>query len=390
MSENEETEAFFETVFRLDECDDLTEFLEFAQGKRHEKKEMLSAAEQLLTKGRVRSAYILAMLLSKRGQRDLIISVALSVGGLIFNATTEELNGLKYLKSQVDALSVEQQKEIYDRIIVPLVPHLWASVPAKPTQSDHDRMLRILQNFKAAVPEGFEWEKISCKLCDDSAEYKFHGNMRAKYRVAYYLCKKCGFLFTEEPYWLEDAYSGAVCTNDTDIMARTLRFRAFVSLFLRNLFDPKAKFLDYGGGYGLFVRLMRDIGFDFYWKDKHCQNLFAHGFEGDDDEKYELVTALECFQCFADPIQALDRMLDQSDCVLFTTHLLPDPLPQPDAWDYYALESGQHISFYSKKTLQKLAESRGLVLLSNGVDTHMFSKRNISSKVFGGLSHWQP
>ncbi len=42
--------------------------------------------------------------------------------------------------------------------------------------------------------------------------------------------------------------------------------------------DP---FLDYAGGYGVFTRLMRDIGFDFYWHDPYTQNLFANGFEKD-------------------------------------------------------------------------------------------------------------
>jgi hypothetical protein len=34
-------------------------------------------------------------------------------------------------------------------------------------------------------------------------------------------------------------------------------------------------FVDIGGGYGLLTRLMRDRGFDFYWKDPHCENIFA-------------------------------------------------------------------------------------------------------------------
>ena len=51
--------------------------------------------------------------------------------------------------------------------------------------------------------------------------------------------------------------------------------------------EPQTKkFLDYGGGYGILVRLMRDVGYDFYWFDKYSQNIFAKGFECKDKIDY--------------------------------------------------------------------------------------------------------
>ncbi|MBF0161619.1 MAG: class I SAM-dependent methyltransferase [Magnetococcales bacterium] len=388
---NNETHDFFETIFRLDACNDTHEFLDFVQGQRHSTPDLVSAAAQLLAKGRVRSAYILAMLLGKRGQRNLVMSIALSAGGLIFSNTIEENNGLQFLQSQVDALPVEQQQENYDRMIAPLVTHLWACSAGK---ADPERVLRILQPFKAVVPDGFDWRAHVCKLCGGSADYWFHAQILGKHRVAYYLCDQCDFLFTEEPYWLEEAYAGVIGQQDVDDkddrdgVARTLRSKDFVSMLLWNLFDAKAKFLDYGGSYGLFVRLMRDEGFEFYWQDKQCPNLFARGFEAVEGDRYELVTAFECFQHFADPMAELDRIFAQSDAVLFTTRLLPNPVPKPEEWSYYALESGRHLSFYSAKSLRKLAENRELAFLSNGTDTHLLAKRNIANGVFKGLSQW--
>ena len=69
-------------------------------------------------------------------------------------------------------------------------------------------------------------------------------------------------------------------------------------------FDPKAKFLDYGGGYGMLVRLMRNYGFDFYYFDKYCQNLFANGFDLKDSacSRFELLTAFELFEHFSEPV----------------------------------------------------------------------------------------
>ncbi|MEO5339422.1 MAG: class I SAM-dependent methyltransferase [Magnetococcus sp. MYC-9] len=389
--ENNETDAFFETIHRLDAYNDTHEFLDFVQGQRHSTKDLLTATRQLLAKGRVRSAYILAMLLGKRGQRHLIMSIALSVGGLIFNNSIEENNGLQHLQAQFDALSAEEQRELCDGVVAPLVAHLWVCSAGR---ADNERVLRILRHFQAAMPEGFDWRGKVCKLCGGSAEYCFHAHILGKHRVAYYLCEQCDFLFTEEPYWLEEAYAGVMRQQDVDDkddadgVARTLRLKGFVSMLLRNLFDAEGKFLDYGGGYGLFVRLMRDEGFSFYWQDAHTPNLFARGFEAQEEDRYELVTAFECFQHFADPIQELERIFAQSDALLFTTRLLPNPVPKPDEWSYYALESGRHLSFYSAKSLRKLAASRDLAFLSNGTDTHLLAKRPISNGVFKGLALW--
>ncbi|MBF0401642.1 MAG: class I SAM-dependent methyltransferase [Magnetococcales bacterium] len=395
--EHNEQDEFFETLFRLDACDDTHEFLDFVQGKRHATKDLLTAASQLLSKGRVRSAYILAMLLAKRGQRHLTMSVALSVGGLIYGNSIEEENGLQHLQAQFDALSVEEQQKTYDHIVAPIVAHLWLCSIGK---ADNERVMRILQHFRAAVPDGFDWRAKVCKLCGGSAEYWFHAQVLGRYRVAYHLCEQCDFLFTEEPYWLAESYEGVIKRqevddkDDADGVARTMRLKEFVSMLLRNLFDAQGKFLDYGGSYGLFVRLMRDEGFEFYWQDNYCPNLFARGFEavaaveGEAESRYELVTAFECFQHFVDPVQELDHIFAQSDAVLFTTRLLPNPVPKADEWSYYALESGRHVSFYSAKSLRTLAKNKDLTFLSNGTDTHLLAKRHISSGVFKGISRW--
>ena len=386
MPEIQETEEFFDAIFRLDACNDVTEFVAFAQGARHDKDNMISAIERLLAKGSIRSAYILAMLLIKRGQKHLAMSITLSVGGTIYTNPTELENGSKYLHTQIEDLSVKQQEEVYDRLLAPVLPPLLIHL-AK--QGKERPMPQLLQSFKAAVPKGFDWSSTRCKVCCASATYMFHANLVKKHRVAYYLCEKCAFLSTEEPYWLEEVYTQTLPIPDPDCVARSLRHKTFVSLLLRNLFDSKGKFLDYGAGYGLFVRMMRDEGFEYYWQDKYCQNLFAQGFEGAEYGKYDLVTAFECFQHFVDPIQELDNIFARNDCLLFTTQLLPDPVPQPNDWAYYAPEQGQHVSFYSRESLQKMAASLGLVFLSNGTNTHLFSKRAISNKLFDGLAHWR-
>ena len=145
-------------------------------------------------------------------------------------------------------------------------------------------------------------------------------------------------------------------------------------------FDFDRKFIDYGGGYGIFVRLMRDVGLDFYWHDTHCQNLFAQQFEADFNRNYHLLTAFEIFEHLRDPIQELDKMLKISDNILFSTELLPEKkIPAPEEWWYYGLEHGQHISFYSKKTLEYIAAKYNLNFYSNNKEMHFLTKKKIDS-----------
>ena len=207
-----------------------------------------------------------------------------------------------------------------------------------------------------------------------------------RYTVAYFWCRNCGFLQTEEPYWLEEAYQESINKSDTGILSRNLYLSKFVSVVLYFYFDRGGKFLDFAGGYGILTRLMRDIGFDFYWSDPYTNNLFAKGFEYTEDlSNIELITSFESFEHFVDPIEEIENMLKISKNIFFTTQLLPNPIPKLNKWWYYGLEHGQHISFYSLKTLNFIAGQYSLNLCSYGVN-HLFTKQKMGQNIFRILS----
>lgn len=201
-------------------------------------------------------------------------------------------------------------------------------------------------------------EQINCKICGNTSSLAFTEKVLNKYDVKYFKCDSCGYLFTESPYWLDDAYKSPINISDTGIMMRNIHFSKIVSSIIYFCFDKSAKFLDYAGGYGIFTRLMRDIGFDFYWHDDYTTNLLARGFEKS-ESRYELLTAFEVFEHFDNPVNELKKMLKLSDSILFSTVTLPNDIPSKDWW-YYGFEHGQHISFYSEKTLRTLAKKFGL------------------------------
>jgi hypothetical protein len=224
---------------------------------------------------------------------------------------------------------------------------------------------------------------MKCKICSSNSTSLVEARILGKHTIRYFRCTSCGFIQTEDPFWLEDAYSEVINYTDIGLVDRNVRLGAISSLLLPSILDPEGKFLDYGGGYGLLVRLMRDAGLDFRHYDKYCENLFARGFEADpwDSTRYEAVTAFEVFEHLTDPIEGILEMLAFSDNILFTTELVNASLPF-DTWWYRCPEHGQHISFYTMESLKAVARKLSLRLYSNRKSIHLLTKKRIPNFLF--------
>ncbi len=228
---------------------------------------------------------------------------------------------------------------------------------------------------------------MTCKLCSSPSSRIFRKKILNKYDVEYYQCTSCGFIQTEEPYWLQEAYAESINLEDTGIIDRNMLFAKRAAMVLYFFFDKKGVYLDYGGGYGLFVRLMRDYGFDFYWSDPFTRNLFARGFEFNEKEyrRFELVTTFECFEHFSDPVPEIERMLQLSDSILFSTEIFSGKAPSSDEWSFYSFSHGQHVSLYSLESLQYLARKYQVHLCTNGKSFHLLSKKRVNNTAFNFL-----
>lgn len=217
---------------------------------------------------------------------------------------------------------------------------------------------------------------MNCKICNHKNESIFSAKTLKIYDIKYYHCSNCGFLQTEEPYWLDEAYSESINISDTGYMQRNILLSQKLTVLLLLYFNKNSKFLDYAGGYGVFVRLMRDIGFDFYWDDKYTENFFARGFEFQEGIDYEAITSFESFEHFVSPLEEIEKMLSISRNIIFSTELLPNTIPKPNEWWYYGLDHGQHISFYSEKTLKYIAKKYDLHYINlNGL--HFLTEKKI-------------
>jgi hypothetical protein len=88
------------------------------------------------------------------------------------------------------------------------------------------------------------------------------------------------------------------------------------------------------------------------------------------------------FEHLAEPAKTVTHLLSMSDSILFSTEPLSVPAPPIADWWYYGPEHGQHIAFFTRVALQKLAARFDANYYTNGGSIHLISRRHISEKTF--------
>lgn len=233
---------------------------------------------------------------------------------------------------------------------------------------------------------------MNCHICNAETQTAFTATVLHKYEAPYHYCIKCDHIFVAQPTWLDEAYSEATVAEDTDVVVRNvftaLRLAAINYLVLGD--RGQGKHADVAGGYGLLTRLMRDLGFDYYWSDRYAKNLFARGFEYDASQgACQTISAIEVLEHTTNPLEFIQQNLidHQSDTLVFTTEVFPDNNPPPpNKWGYYSLDTGQHIAFFSRKGLSLLAQRLDMHYFPSG-RLHIFSKKPLSSWKLKLASH---
>jgi hypothetical protein len=225
---------------------------------------------------------------------------------------------------------------------------------------------------------------MKSKITGGATKLIFESIILNKYPVKYYQCIETGFIQTEDPFWLEESYSSAITKLDLGLVYRNqVQSKKFSRLILEH-FDKKI-FLDFAGGYGLFTRLMRDLGFNFLHHDIYCKNIFAEYFEADLNklkDKFELLTAMEVFEHMKNPLEEIKNLFTYSDSILFTTELHTQQETYSKDWWYYLFETGQHISIFNLSTLKYLSKLFKCNFYTDGSSTHLFTYKTLKSNPF--------
>ncbi|MGB7345038.1 MAG: class I SAM-dependent methyltransferase [Pirellulaceae bacterium] len=218
-----------------------------------------------------------------------------------------------------------------------------------------------------------------CRVCNSQTNSFARATILNRYDIEYFRCTDCQFIQTETPYWLDEAYSSAIVSTDVGLVQRNEKFARIVDRTLKFVFPDAQQCVDFGGGYGMFTRMMRDRGHTFSHYDPYCDNLFAQGFQVNADERrFDVLTAFEVFEHMADPqtdLQQLDTMAEQW---VVSTMIVPEPAPQPNDWWYYVLDGGQHVALWSKRALQAAASQHKRHLVTTGKGLHVFSRDKLN------------
>ena len=223
---------------------------------------------------------------------------------------------------------------------------------------------------------------MNCNICKNSSSELFKIKILNKYNVTYFECGICKFIQTENPFWVAEAYENIITNLDIGLINRNLYLRETIPNLI-DLFFPESKILiDYGGGYGMFVRMMRDMGYNYYRQDLYCENLFAKNFDiGDAPEQtFDILSAFEVFEHLVNPLDEIEKMFNLSSNIIFSTLLTPENKDEIQNWWYLSPLTGQHISLYRLETLEFIAKLFSKKLYTNKNNLHVFSDHAIDEK----------
>jgi SAM-dependent methyltransferase len=184
--------------------------------------------------------------------------------------------------------------------------------------------------------------------------------------ISYFRCRVCGFTFAPElcAWTLEEfearIYNADYALVDPDYLDVRPRANAASLVPMLGERARTIRHLDFGGGNGLLSRLLREAGWPSTSYDPFVDRDVSLAALG----RFDLITAFEVFEHVPDVqrlMSSLTTLLAPDGVVLFSTmasdgHLHPG---QRIEWWYAAPRNG-HISLYSRKSLDILAEKHGL------------------------------
>ena len=194
-----------------------------------------------------------------------------------------------------------------------------------------------------------------CRCCQGTTQF-FSMATILDFKATYSLCQKCSSVQVESPDWLEKAHSKAISILDTGLVSRCVSASRLVATLLFLEGKNQATGIDWGGGTGLLTRLLRDQGFQALSFDKYSEGVHSEGFEASEQDASNpatFITSIEWFEHLINPIESFNYVTSNKEYFIFTTEIITTPPPDPASrsWWYFVPESGQHVTFASKRGL---------------------------------------
>ena len=218
-------------------------------------------------------------------------------------------------------------------------------------------------------------DSIPCRLCGAQADFIFSKPLMWEDEAKYFCCQNCKSLQSEQPTWLDRAYSSVTLASDISTLRRVAAAQRIV-FWLSKIFkfERTDRILDWGGGNGMLVRHLRDLGLDAYVLDEYVKNAYAIGFDHKAGMDYRMITAFEVWEHFSQPDKDLDDLFKlKPEFIVITTGLYNG---QGKEWEYVN-PCGRHVFCYSEEGRQFVASKYGYQALVKGGFT-LFSKNTLT------------
>lgn len=213
----------------------------------------------------------------------------------------------------------------------------------------------------------------TCRVCGGRLEPKWRLTVLGRHDADYHECVACGCLQIAAPHWLDEAYrsEGRPQETNPDGGRFSRNFSAYIyfrALEHAGFFGRRPEVLDYGGGSGILAAMLRGAGFTCRQYDPYCPlPMLEPELAYADAERipaggFAVITALEVFEHLLDPLSTIRQLagfLKPGGALVVSTGLYDRRKHGPD-WPYLSCPAGQHVTFYTRRSLAVLGEAADL------------------------------
>ncbi len=196
----------------------------------------------------------------------------------------------------------------------------------------------------------------SCRLCGST------DTDRLDLDRVYHHCRQCDFIFTDETHLISKEEEKKRYLQHNNTLANTgyvAMFEAFITHALEPAFSRVQTVLDFGCGPNpVFAQIMKNHG-----KSVDVYDPFFFPSDEYLSRRYDLITLTEVIEHIRYPLDALKMLISRlSDSgMLAVMTKFHSGVTDFDAWWYR--KDNTHISFFSQKTVQRLAKELDRVVV---------------------------
>jgi len=203
---------------------------------------------------------------------------------------------------------------------------------------------------------------IKCRICSSKVVKKWTMKVRDRFEGKLMQCKECDALQFVGLDWLKDAYYGDFSVRfDEGRFIRNKVVYVLVRKLTKAFFDSdKVTLLDYGGGEGVLEDLLCIKAKPSYKPETYDPYVRKHSELP--KKTFDFITCIEVLEHLQDVSAFFNdiKKIFHKDSIMLCSTSLYDPTKHDKKWQYLSTEIGQHITFWSKKSIRHLKKIIGV------------------------------